>query len=55
LLLIDIHYEFNHAATEAGLDCDQIRKAQRNALKIAFLAEDEKSELILKKAKINPE
>jgi adenosine deaminase len=49
---IDIHHEFNIAAPAVGLDCEQIRKAQRNALKIAFLSEDEKIDLILKKVNI---
>jgi adenosine deaminase len=49
---IDIHHEYNFAAPAVGLDCEQIRKAQRNALKIAFLSEDEKIDLILKKANI---
>ncbi len=46
---VDLHYEYNHAAPLAGLDCEQIRKAQRNALKIAFLTKDEKTAIILKK------
>ena len=49
---IDIQYEYNHAAPAVGLDCEQIRKAQRNALKIAFLTEEEKVDLILRKANI---
>jgi adenosine deaminase len=46
---IDLIYEYNVAAPMAGLDCEQIRKAQRNALKIAFLSEEDKTSLILKK------
>lgn len=48
---INLDYEYNYAAPAVGLDCDQIRKAQRNALKVAFLSEQEKVELILKKQK----
>jgi len=46
---IDLNYEYNYAAPQVGLDCEQIRKAQRNSLKIAFLTEDEKTSIILKK------
>ena len=46
---INLDYEYNVAAPKAGLDCERIRKAQRNALKIAFLSEQEKTSLILNK------
>ncbi len=39
---IDLRHEYEVAAPRAGLDREQIRQAQRNALTIAFLSEDEK-------------
>jgi adenosine deaminase len=42
---IDLPHEYNIAAPQAGLSEDQIRQAQRNALEIAFLSEDEKKAL----------
>lgn len=43
---IDLHYEYNFAARAAGLSVEQIKQAQMNALKVAFLTADEKAELI---------
>ncbi|MEW5939820.1 MAG: adenosine deaminase [Chloroflexota bacterium] len=42
---IDLTYEYNVAAPKAGLSNEQIRQAQRNALTVAFLGEEEKREL----------
>ncbi len=39
---IDLHYEYNHAAPEAGLSDQQIRQMQSNALEVAFLSPEEK-------------
>jgi adenosine deaminase len=47
---IDLHYEYNVAAPQAGLDEAMTRQAQLNALEIAFLGEDEKAALLAKKA-----
>jgi adenosine deaminase len=46
---IDLPYEYNVAAPAAGLSKAQIQQAQRNALEIAFLSEQEKHELLLQK------
>lgn len=43
---IDLHYEFNVAAPAAGLTPDDARKAQENAVAIAFLSDAEKQALI---------
>jgi adenosine deaminase len=43
---IDLAHEYNIAAPQAGLSEDQIRQAQRNALEIAFLSENEKQALL---------
>jgi adenosine deaminase len=43
---IDLHYEYDVAAPAAGLTREQIHKAQKNALEIAFLTEAEKQSLI---------
>ncbi|HSP44360.1 MAG TPA: adenosine deaminase [Chthoniobacterales bacterium] len=48
---IDLPYEFNVAAPAAGLSREQIRQAQINALQTAFLSEDEKAELRVKRAR----
>ena len=48
---IDIIYEYDHAAVEAGLDQNEIFQAQKNALDCAFLSDEEKTALI--KAKQN--
>lgn len=42
---IDITYEYEVAAPAAGLNRDQIRQAQSNALEIAFLSPDEREAL----------
>ncbi len=42
---IDLPHEFEVAAPAAGLSRDQIRQAQINALKTAFLSEEEKGDL----------
>jgi adenosine deaminase len=42
---IDLPYEYNRAALEAGLSVQQIRQAQVNALEVAFLTESEKQAL----------
>ena len=46
---IDLPYEYNVAAPQAGLANEQIRQAQQNALTIAFLSDEEKQTLIEKK------
>ena len=47
---IDLPYEFNVAAPQAGLSKEQIHQAQRNAFEIAFLSDEEKQALLAKKA-----
>jgi len=47
---IDLHYEYNVAAPQAGLDEKMMRQAQLNALETAFLAPEEKAVLLAKKA-----
>jgi adenosine deaminase len=42
---IDLHYEYEVAAPQAGLSPEQIHQAQENALTVAFLAEAEKDTL----------
>ena len=42
---IDLPYEFEVAAPAAGLAPAQARQAQRNALQVAFLSEQERAEL----------
>ena len=42
---IDLRYEFEVAAPQAGLSRAQIRQAQANALETAFLSGEEKEEL----------
>ncbi|MDP3451072.1 MAG: adenosine deaminase [Anaerolineaceae bacterium] len=46
---IDLNYEYEVAAPAAGLTVDQIKQAQKNALEIAFISQDEKQGLIAKK------
>ena len=46
---IDLPYEYNVAAPKAGLSEEQIRRAQKNALEISFLSEEEKREVTSKK------
>jgi adenosine deaminase len=48
---ITLPHEYEIATTEVGLSAHQIRQAQSNALSIAFLPEDEKRELLKRKAK----
>jgi len=43
---IDLPYEFEIAAPKAGLTAEDTRKAQENALAIAFLSEGEKEGLL---------
>jgi adenosine deaminase len=43
---IDLAYEYDIAAPAAGLSQEQIRQAQRNALDVAFLTEEEKRALL---------
>jgi adenosine deaminase len=45
---IDLPYEYNVAAPQAGLTPEAIRQAQRNALTVAFLPEAEKRALLEK-------
>lgn len=45
---VDIRHEYEVAATAAGLSAAQIRTAQENGLKIAFLTDAEKQALIAK-------
>jgi len=42
---IDLRYEYEVAAPAAGLTREQIRQAQRNALEVAFLEEEEREAL----------
>jgi adenosine deaminase len=44
---INLRYEYEVAAPRAGLTTDQIRRAQENALQVAFISEEER--LLLKK------
>jgi adenosine deaminase len=46
---INLRYEYEVAAPAAGLSPEQIHQAQRNALEIAFLSDEEKSALLEKK------
>ncbi len=48
---IDLPYEYEVAAPAAGLSIEQIHQAQRNALEVAFLSDQEKAELRAKKEK----
>jgi adenosine deaminase len=47
---IDLPYEYETAAPAAGLSAEQIHRAQRNALEMAFLSPAEKADLVAKKA-----
>ena len=49
---IDLRYEFEVAAPEAGLSREQIRQAQLNALETAFLSAEEKAALRAKHEKL---
>jgi len=46
---ITLPYEYNVAAPQAGLNKEQIRQLQKNALEASFLSAQEKSKLLLKK------
>lgn len=43
---IDIAYEYQMAVEEVGLTVEQVRQAQRNALQVCFLSEEEKQALV---------
>jgi adenosine deaminase len=43
---IDLNYEYNLAAPAAGLSTIQITQAQKNSLAVAFLSDDEKSDIL---------
>jgi adenosine deaminase len=45
---IDLHHEYNIAAPAAGLSPEQISQAQRNALEVAFLSQEERDALSTK-------
>ena len=47
---IDLHYEYEFAAPEAGLSASQIQQAQKNALQVAFLSDEDKMGLVEKKS-----
>jgi len=47
---IDLRHEYEVAAPRAGLSAAQTRQAQANALEMAFLPEEEKRALLVKKA-----
>jgi adenosine deaminase len=47
---VTLRYEFEVAAKMAGLTAEDTRKAQENAVKVAFLSEEDKQELLEKKA-----
>ena len=42
---IDISYEYKMAVEKVGLSVEQVRQAQKNALAVAFLSEEEKQTL----------
>jgi adenosine deaminase len=46
---IDLAYEYNVAAPAAGLSTQQIHQAQKNALEVAFLSDQEKDTLLRQK------
>jgi adenosine deaminase len=46
---ITLPYEYEVAAPAAGLSSEQIRQAQRNALEVAFLSPQEKTQLLNKR------
>ena len=43
---IDLRHEYEQAAPAAGLNEEQIRQAQRNALEVAFLSPEERADLL---------
>ena len=50
---IDLRHEFVSAAPAAGLTPEEIRRAQLNALEIAFLSAGEKAALLAAKARVS--
>ena len=50
---INLQHEYQIAASASGLSQDQIRTAQRNALKVAFLTEQEKIALLEKRSPLD--
>ena len=46
---VDLRHEYNVAAPAAGLTAAQTRRAQRNALAIAFLSADERQALVVQR------
>ena len=46
---IDLRYEYEVAAPAAGLTAAQVQQAQRNALTVAFLTDEERDELLRRK------
>lgn len=48
---IDLPHEYQVAAPAAGLSREQIHQAQRNALEVAFLSDQEKADLLAKKSR----
>jgi adenosine deaminase len=46
---IDLRHEYQVAAPAAGLGAEEIRRAQRNALEIAFLSAGERAALLAAK------
>jgi adenosine deaminase len=48
---IDLPFEYEVAAPAAGLSIEQIHQAQRNALEVAFLSDQEKTDLLASKDK----
>lgn len=46
---IDLPYEYNLAAPAAGLTRTQIHQAQRNALRVAYLSDEERQALVARK------
>ncbi len=49
---IDLQYEYNVAAPEAGLSPENIEMAQRNALKLEFLSEADKMVMLEKYSQV---
>jgi adenosine deaminase len=47
---IDLRHEYEVAAPAAGLTAAQVQQAQRNALTIAFLSDEERDELFKREA-----
>ena len=48
---INLVYEYQVAAPAAGLSPEMIRQSQQNALEMAFLTEEEKQALLMRKVK----